>query len=75
MFVESTVGSYINRFFRYEVVGLKQSEETENSTHAIRQSGSVFLTVPYNRMNDEMRKIARLGGRIVSIHPISIPQE
>lgn len=58
------------RVFRYEVVGLRQSEETDKRTFPIRQSGSVFITVPYSRMNDEMRRIARLGGKIVRIHSL-----
>jgi ferredoxin--NADP+ reductase len=36
----------------------------------IRKSGSVFLTVPYARMNQEMQRITRMGGKIVSIRPI-----
>jgi len=39
--------------------------------YSIRQSGSVFFTVPYSRMNQEMRRITRLGGRIVSIKPFN----
>jgi len=39
------------------VVGLRQSEETDKMNYPIRQSGSVFIRVPYNRMNQEMRRI------------------
>ncbi|MBF2096978.1 MAG: phycobilisome linker polypeptide, partial [Gloeomargaritaceae cyanobacterium C42_A2020_066] len=42
----------------------------DKRTFPIRQSGSVFITVPYSRMNDEMRRIARLGGKIVRIHSL-----
>ena len=59
-----------SRCFRYEVVGLHQSQETNKIDYPIRSSGSVFFTVPYSRMNDEMQRIARLGGRIVSIQPV-----
>lgn len=55
--------------FLYEVVGLRQSKETDNNSYPIRKSGSVFIRVPYNRMNQEMRRITRLGGKIVSIQP------
>ncbi len=55
-----------NRLFVYEVVGLSQNDNTDNLDYSIRKSGSVFLTVPYSRMNQEMRRITRLGGRIVS---------
>ncbi|MEI1374003.1 phycobilisome linker polypeptide [Nostoc sp. UHCC 0926] len=56
-----------SRYFRYEVVGLRQSEESEKTNYPIRSSGSVFFTVPENRMNKEMQRITRLGGKIVSI--------
>jgi sulfite reductase alpha subunit-like flavoprotein len=59
-----------NRFFRYEVTGLAQNNEADKINYPIRNSGSVFITVPYNRMNDEMRRISRLGGKIVSIQPV-----
>ncbi len=59
-----------SRVFLYEVVGLRQSEETDQTNYPIRKSGSVFIRVPYNRMNQEMRRITRLGGTIVSIQPV-----
>jgi sulfite reductase alpha subunit-like flavoprotein len=58
-----------NRSFRYEVVGLRQSEETDSNGYQIRSSGSVFIMVPYSRMNQEMQRITRMGGKIVSIQP------
>lgn len=58
-----------SRVFVYEVVGWRQNEKTSQTNYPIRSSGSVFITVPYNRMNEEMRRIARLGGQIVSIRP------
>jgi phycocyanin-associated rod protein len=76
MFGQNTNGSAANttagnRFFRYEVTGLRQSDETDKNSYAIRNSGSVFITVPYNRMNQEMQRITRLGGQIVKIEPIA----
>ena len=56
-----------SRVYVYEVVGLRQSEETDKTNYPIRNSGSVFVRVPYNRMNQEMRRLTRLGGKIVSI--------
>ena len=55
------------RMFVYEVVGLRQNAETDKTNYPIRQSGSVFITVPYSRMNQEMQRITRMGGKIVSI--------
>jgi phycocyanin-associated, rod len=59
-----------SRYFRYEVSGLRQSDETMNSDYQIRSSASVFITVPYNRMNEEMQRISRLGGKIINIEVI-----
>lgn len=75
MFGQTAIGSAANtpsgsRMFRYEVVGLRQNEETDKTNYPIRQSGSVFITVPYNRMNEEMQRILRMGGKIVKIEPL-----
>lgn len=75
MFGQTAVGSTGlsqsgSRMFRYEVAGLRQNEETDKNNYNIRRSGSVFITVPYNRMNEEMQRINRLGGRIVNITPL-----
>ncbi|WP_071515656.1 phycobilisome linker polypeptide [Geitlerinema sp. PCC 9228] len=64
-----------NRMFRYEVVGLRQNEDNDQNTYPIRRSGSVFINVPYNRMNEEMRRITRMGGKIVNIEPINPESE
>ncbi|MCL6435483.1 MAG: ferredoxin-NADP reductase [Leptolyngbyaceae cyanobacterium HOT.MB2.61] len=63
------------RLYLYEVVGLRQSLETDKASYPIRSSGSVFITVPYNRMNEFMRRITRLGGRIVRIQPLNSDPE
>ncbi|BAY40633.1 oxidoreductase FAD/NAD(P)-binding protein [Nostoc sp. NIES-2111] len=64
-----------SRIFVYEVVGLRQNEETDQTNYPIRKSGSVFIRVPYNRMNQEMQRITRLGGKIVSIQPANILEQ
>jgi phycocyanin-associated rod protein len=76
MFGQTTVGtrglsSANSRMFRYEVVGMRQNEETDKNNYDIRRSGSMFITVPYNRMNEEMQRITRMGGRIVKIEPLT----
>lgn len=55
--------------FTVEVVGLRQSQATDTLNYAIRQSGSIWLQVPYARLNQEIRRIQRLGGRIVRVRP------
>jgi phycocyanin-associated, rod len=64
----STAGS---RMFRYEVVGLRQNSENDKNSYDIRNSASVFVTVPYTRMNEEMQRITRMGGKIVKIEPLT----
>lgn len=76
MFGQTAVGtgglnSAGSRVFRYEVVGLRQNEENDKNNYEIRNSGSVFVTVPYSRMNEEMRRITRLGGKIVNIEQLT----
>jgi phycocyanin-associated, rod len=64
-------GRTSNRYFRYEVVGLRQSEETQKVDYLIRSSATEFIRVPENRMNQEMQRITRLGGKIVSVQPLN----
>lgn len=63
------------RMFRYEVKGLRQSIDNDRNEYPFRSSDSVFITVPYSRMNEEMRRITRMGGTIVSIKPMVAAQE
>ena len=62
---------YGNRAFVYEVKGLSQNGEADKLDYQIRRSGNVLIKVAYKRMNQEMQRITRLGGQIVSIQPIS----
>lgn len=76
MFGQTAVGtgginSAGSRVFRYEVVGLRQNNENDKNSYDIRNSGSVFITVPYSRMNEEMRRITRMGGTIVKIEQLT----
>ncbi|MBE9040653.1 phycobilisome linker polypeptide [Oscillatoriales cyanobacterium LEGE 11467] len=64
-----------NRLFRYEVTGLRQNWENDENDYPLRTSERVFLTVPYARMNEEMRRITRMGGQIVSIEPMTFDTE
>jgi len=57
--------------FVYEVEGLRQNEQTENQSYPVRNSSTVLIQVPYSRMNNEMRRITRLGGKIVNIRPMA----
>ncbi|MGB3309255.1 MAG: phycobilisome linker polypeptide [Nodosilinea sp.] len=59
-----------NRIFLYEVEGLRQNDTTDQNNYPIRKSGSTFIKVPYSRMNEEMQRITRMGGKIISIQPL-----
>jgi len=61
-----------NRMFRFEVEGMRQTYENDQLSYPIRNSGSFIITVPYNRMNEEMQRINRMGGKIVSITPLTL---
>lgn len=63
------------RLFRYEVRGLRQTAETDKNGYPIRRSNNVYFTVPYSRMNQEMQRITRMGGEIVSIQPVTFDPE
>jgi len=75
MLNQSALGATANtdsgsRLYRYEVVGLRQNAATDKTNYPIRRSGSTFITVPYDRMNEVMQRITRMGGKIVSIQPV-----
>lgn len=59
-----------NRVFVYEVTGLKQGETNDNNSYPFRSSSSVFMRVPYTRMNEEMQRIGKMGGTIVNIQTL-----
>ncbi|MEY3825744.1 MAG: hypothetical protein RLZZ148_556 [Cyanobacteriota bacterium] len=59
-----------SRIFVYEVSGLKQNDQSDKNTYPVRLSGSVFIKVPYSRMNEEMQRITRQGGTILSIKSV-----
>ena len=62
---------YNNRLFIYEVEGLSQKGNGDSLNVPIRNSGTMSIAVPYNRMNQEMRRINSLGGKVISIKPFS----
>jgi CpcD/allophycocyanin linker domain len=65
------LGLSSGRNFIYEVEGLRQNEQTTKNNYPVRTSGNTMIQVSYDRMNEEMRRITRLGGKIVAIHPLS----
>jgi ferredoxin--NADP+ reductase len=59
-----------SRMYVYEITGLRD-RSADSGNDKIRISGSQFITVPYRRMQQEMRRIASLGGKILSIRPLA----
>lgn len=59
-----------SRLYRMEVAGLRQGPETATQRFQIRKSGTVSVTVPYSRMNEEFKRINRLGGKIVKVEAV-----
>lgn len=64
-----------SRVFVYEVTGLRQNTSNDQNEYPFRTSSSVFIKVPYKRMNQEMQRILRMGGQIVSIKPAEAGSE
>ncbi len=62
--IGGSVSSAGNRLFIYEVKGLGSFA---GGSAPVRQSGTTFVTVPYERMAEETRRITRMGGEIVGI--------
>ncbi|BBC24191.1 phycobilisome linker polypeptide [Pseudanabaena sp. ABRG5-3] len=60
-----------NRVFVYEVSGLRQSDATDLNSYPIRNSSSIFVQVPFSRLNEQTRRITRLGGTIVDVRPLN----
>jgi len=67
---DTTNTTFGSRLFLFEVVGLRQSEGVQPPSAPIRKSGNTLIRVPYNRMGQEIHRINRLGGKIISIRPL-----
>src|SRR5512141_3052410 len=67
-----------SRVFLYEVVIQPQTRGLDKIKGLIYHEGKIFLKVPYRRMKQEMKRIQRLGGKIIKITPmteITAPKE
>lgn len=67
----ATLSDSSNRMFRVEVEGMGQNVNPDRISYPIRSSGKVYLTIPYSRMSEQMQRINRMGGKIVSIEPLT----
>lgn len=66
-----TLNSSANRMFRIEVEGMGQNIDPDTVSYRVRSTRKTYLSVPYNRMNQEMQRINRMGGKILSIEPLT----
>lgn len=76
MFGQITLGSgnlndSSNRVYRIEVEGMRQNVNPDKVSYSIRNSGRTFISVPYNRMNEQLQRINRMGGKVLSIQPLT----
>ena len=67
-----TLSNSGNRMFRVEVEGLGQNIDSDQISYQIRSSRKTYLSVPYTRMSEQMQRINRMGGKIISIEPLTV---
>ncbi|NJL81794.1 MAG: CpcD phycobilisome linker protein [Chloroflexaceae bacterium] len=60
------------RMYRIEVEGMGQNTNPDRLSYRIRSTGKTYLSVPYNRLSEQMQRILRMGGRVVSIAPLTL---
>ena len=60
-----------NRVFLYEVVINPKMGKFTGINGLFQRRGKLYIKVPYERMNQEMQRISRLGGKIVNIFPLN----
>ncbi|MEM1369003.1 MAG: ferredoxin-NADP reductase [Cyanobacteria bacterium P01_H01_bin.15] len=63
--------TFAERTYVFEVIGLSKQISASGLALDVRRSGPTTFIVPYGRMNQEMQRIQRLGGKIVSIQALS----
>ncbi|MGF1478783.1 MAG: phycobilisome linker polypeptide [Cyanophyceae cyanobacterium] len=76
MFGQTTQGSgnvsdLDNRMYRIEVEGMGQNTNPNRVSYRIRSTGKTYITVSYDRMSEQMQRINRMGGKILSIEPLT----
>ncbi|MFS8884733.1 phycobilisome linker polypeptide [Synechococcus sp. H70.2] len=59
-----------SRVYRIEYTGLLNPPEALSTSEKVRRS-TATLTVPYSRLSAEMRRILRMGGRVLRVIPLS----
>ncbi|MBZ8181036.1 phycobilisome linker polypeptide [Oscillatoria salina] len=65
-------GESASRMYCIEVEGMQQKVDPDRVSYRIRNSGTTYIKVPYNRLSEQMQRINRLGGKIVNIMPLTM---
>lgn len=68
----ATLSNSSNRMFRVEVEGMGQNVDPDSISYRIRSTRKTYLSVPYSRMSEQMQRINRMGGKIISIEPLTV---
>ena len=66
------LGESTNRMYRIEVEGMGQNVDADAISYRIRSTRKTYITVSYDRMSEQMQRINRMGGKILSIEPLTI---
>jgi hypothetical protein len=61
-----------SRMYRIEVEAMGQNVDPDTNSYRIRSTRKTYITVPYNRMSEQMKRINRMGGKILSIEPLTV---
>ncbi|MEC4983010.1 MAG: phycobilisome linker polypeptide [Oscillatoria sp. PMC 1068.18] len=69
---KGTLGASASRMYCIEVEGMSQKVDPDRVSYRIRNSGTTYIKVPYNRLSEQMQRINRLGGTIVNITPLTL---
>ncbi|ERT07033.1 phycobilisome 8.9 kDa linker polypeptide, phycocyanin-associated, rod domain protein [Lyngbya aestuarii BL J] len=61
-----------SRMYRIEVEAMGQNVDPDTISYRIRSTRKTYITVPYNRMSEQLKRINRMGGKILSIEPLTV---
>ncbi|MEL7036038.1 MAG: phycobilisome linker polypeptide [Cyanobacteria bacterium J06592_8] len=67
----ATLSNNGSRMYSIEVEGMGQNVNPDRISYPIRSSRKTYITVPYNRMSEQLKRINRMGGKIVGIQPLT----
>ncbi|EAW39101.1 phycobilisome linker polypeptide [Lyngbya sp. PCC 8106] len=68
----TTLSDNGSRMYRIEVEAMRQNVDPDTISYPIRKSSKTYITVPYSRMSEQLKRINRMGGKILSIEPLTM---